>query len=53
MTEKEVKLADLPKDKEYEEYVSSLFQSGGYYIEKNIIDRQDDEILECSSYDII
>jgi hypothetical protein len=49
MAEKGLKLSKLPKEKEFEEYVSSLFQSDGFYIEKNIIDRQDKEILELDS----
>lgn len=39
-------LNELPKEKEYEEYVSAYFQAGGYYLERNIIDRDVEEILE-------
>jgi hypothetical protein len=41
-----VSLPDLPKGKEFEEYISAFFQSGGYYIERNIIERGTEEILE-------
>ena len=41
-----VRLPDLPKEKEFEEYVSALFQSGGYYIERNITKRETEEVLE-------
>ncbi len=40
-------LPDLPKGKEFEEYISAFFQSGGnYYIERNIIEREIEEVLE-------
>jgi len=39
-------LSELPKEKEYEEYLSAYFQAGGYYLERNIIDRDVEEILE-------
>ncbi len=41
-----VSLPDLPKGKEFEEYISAFFQSGGYYIERNIIERGPEEVLE-------
>ncbi len=41
-----VRLPDLPKGKEFEEYVSSMFQSCGYYIERQIIERDIEEVLE-------
>jgi hypothetical protein len=41
-----VRLPDLPKGKEFEEYISAFFQSGGYYIERNIIERGTEEVLE-------
>ncbi|KAF5410670.1 MAG: hypothetical protein U9N46_14820 [Euryarchaeota archaeon] len=41
-----VRLPDLPKETEFEEYVSAFFQSGGYYIERNIIERKVEEVLE-------
>jgi len=36
----------LPKGKEFEEYISAFFQSDGYYIERNIIEREAEEVLE-------
>ena len=41
-----VSLPDLPKGKEFEEYISAFFQSGGNYIERNIIERGVEEVLE-------
>lgn len=41
-----VRLPDLPKGKEFEEYISAFFQSGGSYIERNIIERETEEVLE-------
>jgi len=41
-----VRLPEFPQGKEFEEYISALFQAGGYYIERNIIDRESIEILE-------
>ena len=41
-----VSLPELPKGKEFEEYISACFQLGGYYIERNIIERDIEEILE-------
>lgn len=40
-------LPDLPKGKEFEEYISALFQCAGFYVERNIIEREEKEgILE-------
>ncbi|OSS41651.1 hypothetical protein DESAMIL20_1204 [Desulfurella amilsii] len=41
-----VSLPDLPKGKEFEEYISAFFQLMGNYIERNIIEREVEEILE-------
>jgi len=41
-----VSLPDLPKGMEFEEYISAFFQSDGYYIERNIIKRESEEVLE-------
>jgi hypothetical protein len=41
-----VTLPDFPKGKEFEEFVSAHFQSGGLYIERNIIERNAEEVLE-------
>jgi len=41
-----ITLPDLPKGKEFEEYISAFFQSGRSYIERNIIEREVEEILE-------
>ena len=41
-----VSLPELPKGKEFEEYISAFFQSGGNYIERSIIEREVEEVLE-------
>lgn len=41
-----VRLPALPKGKELEEYISAFFQSAPYYIERNIIERDIEEVLE-------
>ena len=41
-----ISLSDLPKGMEFEEYISAFFQLGGYYIERNIIERDVVEVLE-------
>jgi len=40
------RLPELPKDKEFEEYISAYFQASGYYIERNVIERAPKEVLE-------
>lgn len=41
------KLPELPKGREFEEYISAFFQCGGCYVERNIIEREErNEILE-------
>jgi hypothetical protein len=40
-------LPEIPKGKELEECISAILQSGGYFIEKNIIEREEGtEVLE-------
>lgn len=48
MTEaKSVELAEIPDaGNDLEDYVAALFQASGYYIEKNLVERAPDEILE-------
>ncbi|MBN2564617.1 MAG: hypothetical protein JXB46_02795 [Candidatus Eisenbacteria bacterium] len=41
-----VELPQIPKDKEYEEYISAYLQSSGYYVERNIVERDVEEVLE-------
>ncbi|HUS49407.1 MAG TPA: hypothetical protein VMZ91_04545 [Candidatus Paceibacterota bacterium] len=41
-----INLPELPKGKIFEECVSAFFQSAGEYIERNIIERDIEEILE-------
>lgn len=50
-----VTLPKLPKGKEFEEFISAYFQSSGLYIERNIVDKDVEEVLELdiitSDYD--
>jgi hypothetical protein len=48
-----VRLPDLPKGKEFEEYISAYFQSAGYYIERNIIEKGAKGAKEVLELDII
>lgn len=52
-----IQLPKLPKGKEFEEYISAFMQLGGYYIERNIIERDIIEVLELdilsTNYDTI
>lgn len=41
-----VSLPKLPEGKEFEEYISAFFQCDGCYIERNIIEREVQEVLE-------
>ena len=41
-----IRLPDLPKGKEFEEFLAAYFQVHGLYVERNIIDRQEEDVLE-------
>jgi hypothetical protein len=41
-----VSLPELPTGDEFEEYISAFFQCGGYYVDRKLIERGEDEILE-------
>lgn len=41
-----VSLPKLPKGKEFEEFISAYLNASGYYIERNIVERKAEEILE-------
>lgn len=41
-----VSLPTLPKGREFEEFISAFFQSSRFFIERNIIERDVEEILE-------
>lgn len=43
---KSVSLPELPRGKEFEECVSAYFQCAGFFIERNIIERSLEEVLE-------
>lgn len=43
---KSVELPKIPKDKDYEDYLCAYLQAGGLYIERNIIHREVEELLE-------
>ncbi len=42
----EVTLSEFPKKFEYEEYISAYFNSAGYYVERNIIEKDIEPVLE-------
>lgn len=39
-------LPESPKDYEFEEFISAFFHSGGYYVERNIIEKDIESVLE-------
>lgn len=41
-----VNLPDLPTNAEFEEYVAAYVQAGGFFVERSLIDRQEEELLE-------
>jgi hypothetical protein len=41
-----VELPAHPKDKEFEEYIAAYLQCAGFYIERNIVERDIKEVLE-------
>ena len=41
-----VRLPDLPEGKEFEEFLAAYFQSRGLYVARNVIDRQEKDVLE-------
>ena len=43
---KPIKLESNPIEYDYEDYISAYFQSGGLYVERSIIHRETEEILE-------
>lgn len=46
MSSKPIKLESNPIEKDYEDYICAYFQAGGLYVEKSIIHRETEEILE-------
>jgi hypothetical protein len=56
MADKAVHLPESPKEKEFEELVAAFFQATGYFVERNVIEREVEEILELdiisTNYDI-
>ena len=46
MTNQTVKLPDIPKGKDLEDFVSAAFQVSGAFVERNIVERDVEEILE-------
>lgn len=45
-TDNPIVLESNPLEKDYEDYVSAYFQSGGLYVERSIIHREKEEIME-------
>lgn len=43
---KGISLPKIPKEKEYEYFIASILQSGGYYVERGITHRIQSDILE-------
>ncbi len=41
-----ITLPQIPKDKEYEDFVAAILQSGGYYLERGIIHRIKQDVFE-------
>jgi hypothetical protein len=41
-----IELTKIPKEKDYEDYLCAYLQAGGLYVERNIIHREDEELLE-------
>lgn len=41
-----IELPEIPKDKDYEDYLCAYLQAGGLYVERNIIHREKEELLE-------
>ncbi len=41
-----IELPKIPKDKDYEDYLCAYLQAGGLYVERNIIQREVEELLE-------
>jgi hypothetical protein len=46
MKDNPIKLQDNPIESDYEDYICAYLQSGGLYVEKSIIHRETEEILE-------
>lgn len=46
MSIKPINLENNPKEKNYEDYICAFFQSSGLYVERSIIYRETEEILE-------
>lgn len=45
-TSKAIELPQIPKDKDYEDYLCAYLQAGGLYVERSIIHREVEELLE-------
>lgn len=41
-----ISLTELPKDSEFEEFISAFYQIGNFYVERNIIERDVEAVLE-------
>ncbi len=46
MTKSSIRLPEVPKEKDYEDFIAAFLQAAGYYIEKNIVEKDVAEILE-------
>jgi len=43
---KAIELPKIPKDKDYEDYLCAFLQAGGLYVERSVIHREVEELLE-------
>ncbi len=41
-----ISLPKIPRDKEYEDFIAAILQCGGYYLERGIIHRIKQDVLE-------
>lgn len=41
-----ISLPQIPKEKEYEDFIAAILQAGGYYLERGIIHRIKQDVLE-------
>lgn len=46
MSDRAIELPKIPKDKDYEDYLCAFLQAGGMYVERSVIHREVEELLE-------
>lgn len=45
-----IELEKIPKDEDYEDYIAAYLQAGGLYVERKIIHREKEELLELDIF---